>query len=330
MTFLCTDHLLHCLKDAPESNTSEISSVILLGFSNIGSFRWILFTLLLLIYYGTICGNLLIIVLVSTSRNLHSPMYFFLSHLSISDIMLITDIVPNALYCLLEEVGIMCFRCCLAQYYFLAVALCFECLLLAVMSLDRYLAICSPLRYTSIMKMAFCRYVAFMSWSLSVLIGWVVVISIYLLDFCGPNVIDHFFCDLSPLLQLSCSDTSMVQQEATLLTVPVAFFPFIFITYTYICIISSILRIRSLTQRQKAFSTCSSHLTVVSIFYGTLSSTYVLPTNGQIVKVSKALSLLYTVGSPLINPIIYSLRNKDIKQALKKSLFNSSQTSRSP
>ncbi|KAG8573901.1 hypothetical protein GDO81_008924, partial [Engystomops pustulosus] len=304
--------------DGPESNTSEISSVILLGFSNIGSFRWILFIHFLVIYCGTICGNLLIIVLVSTSQNLHSPMYFFISHLSTCDIMLTTDIVPNALYCLLEEVGIMCFTCCLAQHYFFSVALCFECLLLAVMSLDRYLAICSPLRYTSIMKMEFCRYLVFMSWSLSLLLVWVLTVSIYLLDFCRPNVIDHFFCDLSPLLHLSCSDTSIVQQEATLLTVPLVFLPFIFITYTYICIISSILRIRSLTQRQKAFSTCSSHLTVVSIFYGTLSSTYVLPTNGQIVKVSKSLSLLYTVGTPLLNPIIYSLRNKDIKQAFTK------------
>ncbi|XP_072006456.1 olfactory receptor 11L1-like [Engystomops pustulosus] len=301
-----------------QSNTSEISSVILLGFTNIGSFRWILFTLLLVIYFGTICGNLLIIILVSTSQNLHSPMYFFLTHLSISDIMLITDIAPYALYGLLVEVGIMCFRCCFAQYFFFGVPLCFECLLLAVMSFDRYLAICNPLRYMSIMTMVFCRNVACVSWILSLIAVWLEIMTLSKLDFCGPNVIDHFLCDMSPLLQLSCSDTSMVELEITLLCIPVLILPFFFIISTYICIISSILRIKSVTRRQKAFSTCSSHLTVVSIFYGTLSSTYVLPARGETMQLSKALSLLYTVGTPLLNPIIYSLRNKDIKQAFTK------------
>ncbi|XP_072006454.1 olfactory receptor 11L1-like [Engystomops pustulosus] len=313
-------NLLHCLKVKAPSNTSGIVSVILLGFPNIGSFRWILFTLLLVIYCVTICGNLLIIALVSISQNLHSPMYFFLSCLSICDIMWITDIVPNALYCLQVEVGIMCFRCCFVQYYFFAATLCVECLLLAVMSFDRYLAICSPLRYTSIMKMVMCRCMALISWSLSFFVIWLLTLSIYLLDFCGPYVINHFFCDFSPLLQMSCSDTSMIQLEVTLLSVPVVFLPFIFIISTYVCILSSIFQIRALTQRQKAFSTCSSHQTVVSVFYGTIISTYLVPSNGETMKASKILSLLYTVGTPLLNPIIYSLRNKDIKLAIIKCI----------
>ncbi|XP_075131737.1 olfactory receptor 5P52-like [Leptodactylus fuscus] len=307
-----------------KNNTSTITSVIILGFSDIGRFRSIFFTLLLLVYCVTICGNFTIITLVSTSKNLHTPMYYFLTHLSISDIMLITDIVPNALYCLLVEVGVMCFRCCVAQYHFLAVALCLECLLLAIMSFDRYLAICSPLHYTSIMKMSFCQNMAFFSWILSFLIIWVETVTIHMLDFCGPNIIHHYFCDFSPIIQLSCSDTSIVELEITLFCIPVIILPFIFITSTYICIISSILRIQSHTRRQKAFSTCSSHLTVVSIFYGTLSCTYLLPTKGQTLKLSKVLSLLYTVGTPLLNPIIYSLRNKDIKQAFTKLIHKSS------
>ncbi|KAM3924573.1 olfactory receptor 11L1-like [Leptodactylus fuscus] len=310
----------HCLKVKLESNSSPITSVLLLGFSDIGRFRLIFFTLLLVIYGVAVCGNLLIITLVSTTKNLHTPMYFFLTHLSISDIMLITDIVPNALYCLLVGVGVMCFRCCIVQYYFFAIALCSECLLLAIMSFDRYLAICSPLRYTSIMKMVFCQNISFLSWILSFLLVSVETVTIHMLDFCGPNIIHHYFCDLSPLIQLSCSDTSMVQLEITLLSIPVVVLPFIFITSTYICIIYSILRIQSHTRRQKAFSTCSSHLTVVSIFYGTLSSTYSVPTKVQTLKLSKVLSLLYTVGTPLLNPIIYSLRNKDIKQAFTKSI----------
>ncbi|KAM3924577.1 olfactory receptor 11H4-like [Leptodactylus fuscus] len=245
-------------------------------------------------------------------------MYFFISQLSISDILLTTDIVPNMLHILLNNGGTITFIGCIVQFYFFCVSETSECLLLAVMSYDRYVAICNPLRYTSIMTWTHCLKLVTICW----LLGFTIIlsdnVSVSMLDFCGPNVIDHFFCDLVPLLSISCSDTFVVQLEIYLLSFPVAIIPSIIIIVSYVNIVSTILRIPSSTGRQKAFSTCSSHLIVVSIFYGTLFSVYVFPTRGQLSSISKDLSLLYTVFTPFINPIIYSLRNKDIKKAVQE------------
>ncbi|XP_075131746.1 olfactory receptor 11L1-like [Leptodactylus fuscus] len=301
-----------------ENNQTVVNEFFLLGFQSNKLSTMFLFCLLLVVYFGTICGNLLIITLVSTSKILHTPMYFFISQLSISDILLTTDIVPNMLHILLNNGGTITFIGCIVQFYFFCVSETSECLLLAVMSYDRYVAICNPLRYTSIMTWTHCLKLVTICW----LLGFTIIlsdnVSVSMLDFCGPNVIDHFFCDLVPLLSISCSDTFVVQLEIYLLSFPVAIIPSIIIIVSYVNIVSTILRIPSSTGRQKAFSTCSSHLIVVSIFYGTLFSVYVFPTRGQLSSISKDLSLLYTVFTPFINPIIYSLRNKDIKKAVQE------------
>ncbi|KAM5171597.1 olfactory receptor 1500-like [Mantella aurantiaca] len=301
-----------------ETNITLVTEFILLGFQNAKSIKIFLFFLLLVIYCLTICGNILIIVLVSYCENLQCPMYIFLTQLSMNDILLTTDIAPNMLHSLVNNQGTITFMGCITQLYFFSASETFECFLLMVMSYDRYLAICDPLRYSSIMKNAFSLKLAIVSWILSFSLILIDILTISNLQFCDSNIIDHFFCDLAPLLEISCSETYIVQLEVVLLSGPVIIIPCLIIVASYIYIIITITRIPSNIDRQKAFSTCISHLTVVSIFYGTLFSVYTLPTRGQSSHLAKTLSLLYTVGTPFMNPIIYSLRNKDIKKALEK------------
>ncbi|XP_056425529.1 olfactory receptor 10A7-like [Hyla sarda] len=303
-----------------ENNRTEVTEFLLLGFQVSRGLRLFLFCLFLVVYCLIICGNLLIITLVSTSKNLHTPMYFFISHLSISDILLSTDIVPNMIHILLNNGGTMTFIGCITQLYFFSTSEGFECFLLAVMSYDRYVAICNPLRYSSIMTSAHCVILTVISWLSGCSVTMIYTITITTLNFCGPNIIDHLFCDFIPLLELSCSNTFIVHLEIYVISIPDVFIPTTIIVMSYTYIVLTILRIPSNTGRQKAFSTCSSHLIVVSIFYGTLLSVYMVPTKGQTLTMSKILSLLYTVFTPLVNPIIYSLRNEDINKAVQKTL----------
>ncbi|XP_073442428.1 olfactory receptor 5G26-like [Dendrobates tinctorius] len=249
-------------------------------------------------------------------------MFFFLGHLSIFDIMFTTNIVPKMLCAIMNDGVTISFAGCFIQLEIFGISLVAECLLLAVMSYDRYLAICNPLRYVYIMDPNLCIQLVVVCWGLGFTISLVTVIMTSKQDFCGPRIIDHFFCDLVPLLKLSCSDTSAVILENILLATPLTLFPLVFITVTYIYIFITILKIPSTSGRQKAFSTCSSHLTVVGIFYGTLVSLYVVPSKGNLLNANKVLSLLYTFVTPLFNPIIYSLRNKEIKVALRRYAFS--------
>ncbi|XP_041443353.1 olfactory receptor 5G3-like [Xenopus laevis] len=301
-----------------EKNQTLVNEIVLLGFQNLHNFKIPLFSLFLLIYIMTVWENVLIIVLVSSSRNLQSPMYFFLQQLSLSDLLASTNIIPTLLQTVKNEGTTISFFDCITQLYFFGGSESFECFLLAVMSYDRYVAICIPLSYTSIMSHRVCVTLIL----ISLVLGFgITMISVYLvgtLQFCDQNTINHFFCDFFPLLELSCSDTFLVQLEVMIVTIPVVICPFILITVSYMCIAHAILKIVSNTGRQKAFSTCSSHLTVVSIFYGTLIAIYVVPPRNQSQTISKVLSLLYTILIPVINPVIYSLRNKDMNDALKK------------
>ncbi|XP_072254778.1 olfactory receptor 1468-like [Pyxicephalus adspersus] len=280
-------------------------------------YNYLLFTLVLILYIVTICGNFMIIMLVYYSKTLHSPMYFFLSQLSISDIILITDIAPNMLNIILHERTPISFPGCITQFYIFGSIEGFECFLLTVMSYDRYVAICSPLHYVSIMKPTLCNQLVYVSWLLNCFMIFILTLDICQLEFCGSNIIDYFYCDFNLLMELSCSDTFRVQMEATLLCFPVIVLPFLVIVVSYTCIILTTLKIPSFSGRLKSFSTCSSHLTVVFIFYGTLIIMYLIPKGEQSQTISKMMSMLYTVLTPFLNPFIYSLRNKQIKDILK-------------
>ncbi|KAM5171678.1 olfactory receptor 11L1-like [Mantella aurantiaca] len=303
-------------------NHTLVSEIILLGFPNLHKFNILIFILLLIIYFVTINGNLLIIILVCNTKKLQSPMYFFLIQLSLSDILLTTDVVPNTLANVLNGGVAMSLVGCIAQFYIFGSSESFECLILTVMAYDRYLAICNPLRYSSIMNYPLFLNLILLSWLLGFSFILVIIITISTLDFCGPNVIDHFFCDMEPILELSCSETYTVHLEALIQCVPVILIPLMITLISYGCIVKAILKISSNTGRWKSFSTCSSHLTVVCMFYGTLISIYMLPKNNLSVNITKVISLLYTVVTPMLNPIIYSLRNKDIKEAAKMILLH--------
>ncbi|KAM3924567.1 olfactory receptor 10A2-like [Leptodactylus fuscus] len=242
-------------------------------------------------------------------------MYFFISQLSIGDIVLTTNIAPNMLHILLNDGATITFAGCILQFYFFSGVEGSECLLLSVMSYDRYVAICNPLRYFSIMTSANSAILSLISWLFGFSITLLHTITLSMLLFCGSNIIDHFFCDFLPLLGITCSDTFVIQLEVFFISIPAIFIPTSIIIYSYANIILAILKIPSSTGRQKAFSTCSSHLIVVSIFYWTMFCMYAAPTKHQTLTMSKLLSLLYTVFTPMVNPIIYSLRNKDIQKA---------------
>ncbi|XP_077118565.1 olfactory receptor 5G9-like [Ranitomeya variabilis] len=302
------------------NNLTATTDFFLLGFQGRQSLRIFLFCFFLVVYCGTICGNLLIITLVSTSKNLHTPMYFFISQLSMNDIFLSTHIAPNMLHILINNGGTITIAGCICQFYFFSTAEASECFLLTVMSYDRYVAICNPLRYTSIMTAEYCAKLSATCWLIGFLIILIDIFTISKLKFCGPNTIDHFFCDLLPLQEMSCSDIFILRLEIFFLGIISVIIPTIIIILSYFYIIVTILRIPSSTGRHKAFSTCSSHLTVVSIFYWTMFGVYVFPVKVETLSISKVLSLVYTVFTPLINPMIYSLRNKDIHKALKNTI----------
>ncbi|XP_041441652.1 olfactory receptor 10A7-like [Xenopus laevis] len=207
---------------------------------------------------------------------------------------------------------------CIWQFNMFSVSSVTECFLLTVMSYDRYLAICKPLHYASIMTWRSCIFLVMSCWSLGFLLSMIVTVMIHYLHFCGPYTIDHLFCDYTPLMQLSCSDTTILKMTVFLIATPGTVLQPFFIIATYINIILNILRISSSSKRQKAFSTCSSHLSVVCLYYGTLIATYATPTDGRLSTRNKLLSLIYTVGTPMMNPIIYTLKNKEIQAVIRK------------
>ncbi|KAM4691760.1 olfactory receptor 1468-like [Rhinophrynus dorsalis] len=299
-------------------NQTKVTEFLLRGFGNLHSFSIVFFIIFLIVFISAVTGNLLIIVLFSISQHLHSPMYFFLSHLSATDILLATNILPNMLCAMLMGGKVITYLDCITQFYFFSATTVTECFLLLVMSYDRYLAICYPLRYTSIMDFKRRIILSVLPWMFAFTFNLLVVMPVANFQFCKDNVIDHFYCDLSPLQKLSCSDTSFAELIVFVFSTPIFIFPcgLIILTYVYICI--TILRIPSTTGKQKAFSTCSSHLIVVGAFYGTLITKYMIPSQGQSLLINKIISLLHTVFTPLFNPIVYSLRNQDIRRALSK------------
>ncbi|KAM8972672.1 olfactory receptor 11H7-like [Pelodytes ibericus] len=298
------------------SGNHSVTEFFILGLPSFNGFKVPFFIVILLVYSLTISENVLIILVVSTCHRLRSPMYFFLGHLALCDIMFVTNIVPNLLHIIIREGATMYFSGCFTQFFFHGVSVSTECFLLTVMSYDRYLAICDPLHYISIMNVTFRYSSVTCSWMMSFIMAINILIHTFQLDFCGPNVVDHFFCDFSPVLELSCSDTTALGINMLLISFPIFLSPFLFIIVTYICISLTIIKIPSISGRQKAFSTCSSHLVVVCTYYGSMLTIYMIPSQGHLLTFHRFLSLIYIVFTPFLNPVIYSLRNQEIRASL--------------
>ncbi|KAM5171724.1 olfactory receptor 6Q1-like [Mantella aurantiaca] len=301
-----------------ERNQTVVLEFLLLGFGKLHDLAVFIFVLFLIIHIMALSSNFLVIALVVVNRSLHCPVYFFLSQLSLSEILFTSNIVPSMLWLILAGGGQVSVSRCISQFYLLGVPTIAQCLLLAAMSFDRQVAICKPLHYTTIMTFGNQVQIIISCWLLGFMLTFIICIFLARLEFCGPNIINHFYCDIAPVVELSCSDTSTVELVTSLVSFPVILSPFLFISATYISILHTILKIPSIAGRQKAFSTCSSHLTVVCLYYGTLSSIYIFPPSSNSVNINKGLSLLYTLLTPLFNPLIYSLRNQDIRKAINK------------
>ncbi|XP_054849759.1 olfactory receptor 1020-like [Eublepharis macularius] len=298
----------------------SITYFILLGFGKDPELQILLFLFFLIIYVVTIIGNLLIAGLVISDRHLHRPMYYFLANLSSLETCYTSIILPRMLASFLTGDRTISVIGCIVQFNVFSSLTATECYLLAVMSYDRYLAIRRPLHYATLMKGRFCFQLATGSWVSGFLASTATTSLLSKFNFCDSNEIDHFFCDFAPLLKLSCSDTTLMKLVTFVLSVIFTLPCFVLTVASYVYIISTILKIPSTKGRQKAFSTCSSHLMVVTIFYGTLIIVYLLPDSPTLQDLNKVLSLFYTVLTPMINPLIYSLRNKDVQEALKKKL----------
>uniref|UniRef100_A0A8D2IZR8 Olfactory receptor n=1 Tax=Varanus komodoensis TaxID=61221 RepID=A0A8D2IZR8_VARKO len=304
-----------------EQNGTHITEFILLGFGNVENVNMSLFLLFLAIYIVTLSGNLLIVALVVAEQRLHTPMYFFLANFSFLEICYTSSILPRMLASFLTGNKAISLWGCILQMHFFSFLAATECYLLAVMSYDRYLAICRPLHYVTLMSDRTCTLLVSVSWITGFLLITILTCLSGQLIFCRQFTIDHFLCDFTPLVRLSCSDTSVIE-TAAFVTSSIGIVPtFIITVASYGFIISTILRIPSRTGRKKAFSTCSSHLTVVSFFYVSLMIVYILPTTGKFKDLNKILSLVYTVLTPMANPFIYSLRNKDVKDIVRKAFY---------
>ncbi|XP_075683936.1 olfactory receptor 6F1-like [Rhinoderma darwinii] len=305
-------------------NESRITEFALVGFSIIHKLQMFIFLLFLLIYAATLLGNILIITLVLTTSQLKTPMYFFLSNLSFLEIWYTSVTLPKMLQDILSSARRISVTGCIAQCYFFFVLGGIENFFLAVMAYDRYLAICNPLRYSSIMNPVLCCQLAIGCWICNILGSLLPLYWICTLSFCGSNQINNFFCDVIPLLNISCIDATKLKTYFFAIAWTIIFGCLFFTILSYTKIILTILKIPSSTGKAKAFSTCVSHLTVVVIYYGSVILMYVRSPKGEILDFDKIISVFYAVVTPLLNPIIYSLRNKEVRDALRTVLGSGS------
>ncbi|XP_057343905.1 olfactory receptor 6C2-like [Manis pentadactyla] len=301
---------------------------ILLGLTDNPRLQVFLLVFLFLTYIFSVAGNLIIVLLTLVNPHLKTPMYFFLWNFSILEIIFTTVCVPRFLYSLTTGDRRVTYNACIIQLFFVILTGAAEYFLLTAMSYDRYVAICKPLHYTTIMRDRVCTILVLLCW----LIGLIVILPPLSLgvelDFCNSNLIDHFGCDASPLLMIACSDTQFIEQLALVMAVLTLIFTLVCVAVSYTYIIKTILRLPSSQQRKKAFSTCSSHMIVVSITYGSSIFIYMKPVK-EGVAMNKVVSLLNTSVIPLMNPFIYTLRNKQVKQAFKDSIKKMAFLSRS-
>ncbi|XP_058553516.1 olfactory receptor 1052-like [Neofelis nebulosa] len=300
------------------NNQTDVTEFIFLGFSNYPKLRGLFFLVFLLIYLTTLLGNMLIITATRISPALHTPMYYFLSNLSFLDICYTSTTVPVMLVNFFREKKTISYEGCLSQIFFLVTCAGTEGVLLATMAYDRYVAICHPLQYPVLMRVKVCIFLVTGSWLCGLVNSVTHTVLAATLTLCGPNQISHFLCDIPLLLKLSCSDTSLNESVLHVASATIGLSPCLFTGVSYILIISSILRIPSAQGRSKAFSTCASHLTVVVVFYGTANFNYDRTNIGYNLDADILVSVLFCVITPMLNPIIYSLRNKEVKGALRK------------
>uniref|UniRef100_A0A6J0TPH7 Olfactory receptor n=1 Tax=Pogona vitticeps TaxID=103695 RepID=A0A6J0TPH7_9SAUR len=302
------------------ANLTVVKFFYLTELSDLPEVDMALFVVILLIYLVTLAGNGAILLAIGTDVHLQTPMYFFLSNLSLLDVLCPTVTVPKMLHIFLSGDKHISFAGCVLQLFFLIDVVGTEIYLLAVMAYDRYVAICSPLHYTNIMSKRLCAQLVAWTWVLGFINSMVHTSLTFSLSFCGSNKINQYYCDLQPVMALSCSPTFLPELVRLLVAGIIGGGAFLVTLISYIYIISAILRMRSAESRRKAFSTCGSHLTVLCLFYGATIATYGCPVASYSPKQDRIVSMLYGILTPMLNPLIYSLRNKEVKKALVKAL----------
>ncbi|NP_001001073.1 olfactory receptor Olr964 [Rattus norvegicus] len=297
------------------SNHTETTVFILLGLSDDPKLQVVIFIFLFITYTLSITGNVTIITLTLVDSHLQTPMYFFLRNFSVLEVSFITVTIPKFLGTIISGDKTISFNNCIAQLFFFILLGVTEFYLLAAMSYDRYIAICKPLHYLTIMSQNVCTMLVFASWLVSFLIIFPALMLLLQLDYCGSNVIDHYTCDYFPLLQLSCSDTKFLERMGFSCAVFTLMFTLVLIFLSYTHIIRTIVKIPSASQRSKAFSTCSSHMIVISISYGSCIFMYIKPSAADRASLTKGVAILNTSVAPMLNPFIYSLRNQQVRRA---------------
>ncbi|XP_056674356.1 olfactory receptor 2H2-like [Monodelphis domestica] len=301
-------------------NLTSVTEFILLGLSSRPELQVHLFLLFFMIYLMILLGNLLIVLLTLRDSRLHTPMYFFLTNLSIIEVCFTSCAFPQMLVHFLAKKKSISFSCCVIQFYtFLSFGIA-ECYILSVMAYDRYVAIRDPLRYSVIMNWGVCGRLAAASWLGGFVFSAVDTVTTFQLSFCRDNIINHFVCEMPALLHLSCSDTTQAELVMHVLCIFTLFCPITLVIISYAQIIIAVLRVSSAQGRRKAFSTCSSHLLVVTLFYGTIISLYTKPRSLSSPEYNKIVSVFYAAFTPTLNPLIYSLRNKEVKMAFRRLL----------
>ncbi|XP_069460794.1 olfactory receptor 1E16-like [Ambystoma mexicanum] len=300
-------------------NATHVEEFLLAGLHILPELKLFFCVIFLMIYVLTLAGNSLIVVTVSASDHLRSPMFFLLSNFSFLEIWYATSTAPSMLSGILADGSSISFAGCLMQFYFFTCFATIECFLLTVMAYDRYTAICFPLHYTTLMDRRQCLKLISIAWVGGLTNNLLTLILLCKSKFSGEKMINHFFCEFAPLIKAACSDTSFIEFYAFFCSFVILIAPFILIIMSYAYIMSAILKIPSANGRHKAFSTCSSHLAVVSSYFGPLIAVYATPRTEGSRNLSNALSLLYSAITPLLNPVIYTLRNKEIREAWRKA-----------
>ncbi|CAO2636328.1 Olfactory receptor 12D1 [Lemmus lemmus] len=306
--------------ESVSTGNQTVADFVLLGFHEVPGLHLLFFSVLTIIYVSIITGNMLIVVVVVSSQRLHTPMYFFLGNLACLDICYSTVTVPKMLENFLSTSKAISFLGCITQLHFFHFLGTTESLLLAVMAFDRFVAICKPLHYSVIMIRQLCILMAITIWTIAFLHALLHSVMTSRLRFCGSNHIHHFFCDVKPLLELACGNTELNLWLLNTVTGTVASVPFFLTFLSYFYIITSVARVPSAQGKRKALTTCSSHLSIVFLFYITVFATYLKPPSSSHSSGAVVAAVMYTLVTPTLNPFIYSLRNKDVKSSLRKIL----------